>query len=158
MISAIADKLEESEMIIRKAIETFKPKATITLFSGGDDSTKVLHLCNLYSKGALHCNTEIGIEETRIHARKVCEDYQIPLTEMKPPEKDSYVNLVMKYGFPGGGFHRVTYARLKERAIRQVARQGARSSAHQRQGSYPVVCRYPRRRIKTPDVIQEPRQ
>lgn len=103
-------------------------------FSGGNDSTTLLHLFRNDVDFALHANTTIGIEETREYVRNTCEEWGLSLIERTPPRTtDQYRHLVLTHqtgkkgqplgGFPGPAMHFKMYARLKERAIEQVQRE-----------------------------------
>jgi 3'-phosphoadenosine 5'-phosphosulfate sulfotransferase (PAPS reductase)/FAD synthetase len=110
--------------VIESAIEEYKPVKKYVLFSGGNDSTGLLHrvwtagLCD----AAVHINTGIGIQDTREFVRSYCKDLGIPLIEKHPPG-ETYESLVLKHGFPGPGAHRFMYINLKERALRAVTRE-----------------------------------
>ena len=58
--------------------------AKIALFSGGNDSIVMLHLVRNQITAAGHCNTTIGIEETREFVRNTCKTWNIPLIEKYP--------------------------------------------------------------------------
>jgi 3'-phosphoadenosine 5'-phosphosulfate sulfotransferase (PAPS reductase)/FAD synthetase len=91
--------------------------AQAVLFSGGNDSTTLLHLMRQLGivTHAVHANTGIGIEETRIFVRHVCAEWGIPLIEEHPTV--DYETLVLANGFPGPAHHYKMYQRLKERAL-----------------------------------------
>jgi 3'-phosphoadenosine 5'-phosphosulfate sulfotransferase (PAPS reductase)/FAD synthetase len=95
--------------------------ATCTLYSGGSDSTVLLHLMRDRSDYAIHANTGIGVEQTREFVRDTCRLYGVDLIEKHAP--DSYRDLVLKNGFPGPPMHARMYQRLKERPLMQAKRQ-----------------------------------
>lgn len=98
--------------------------ATVGLYSGGNDSTTLVHLFRHDLDYAAHANTTIGIEETREFVRNTCETWGLPLIEHKPPRlEDRYRALVLAYGFPGPAHHWKMFQRLKERSLRQVQRE-----------------------------------
>ena len=68
-----------------------------------------------------HCNTTIGIEDTRTFVRETCASWGIPLIEVYPPV--TYRELVLERGFPGPANHWKMYQRLKERGFRQIRKQ-----------------------------------
>lgn len=115
---------EKAAEILSAAIDEWKPVKTYVLFSGGNDSTALLHMMWQTGKvdAAVHINTGIGIEDTRVFVRDFCRDYGIPLIEKHPPDK-SYEELVVELGFPGPAMHNVMYRMLKERAIRELVRE-----------------------------------
>lgn len=110
--------------IMQQAIDEHKPVKKYVLFSGGNDSTGLLHrvwnagLCD----AAVHINTGIGVEQTREFVRKYCADNGIPLIEKHPPHK-KYKDIILEHGFPGPGAHRYVYIWLKERAIQELVRE-----------------------------------
>jgi 3'-phosphoadenosine 5'-phosphosulfate sulfotransferase (PAPS reductase)/FAD synthetase len=101
----------------------------VVLFSGGNDSTVLLHLMRQlgHVTHAAHANTTIGIEETRVFVRQTCAAMGIPLLEKLPPQ--SYEDLILEEidgkprGFPGPGAHFFYFQRLKERGLRKVRKE-----------------------------------
>ncbi len=109
---------------------------TVVLFSGGKDSTVLTHLFKDRASFAAHCNTGIGIEQTREFVRDTCADWHLPLIEKMPLPNDTYDTLVLGRsiirtgpdrgrviwggGFPGPAAHQVMYQRLKERTLDRV--------------------------------------
>jgi 3'-phosphoadenosine 5'-phosphosulfate sulfotransferase (PAPS reductase)/FAD synthetase len=100
--------------------------ARVGLFSGGNDSTVMMHLLHSlgsdYITHAGHANTGIGIEQTRQFVRDCCKTWGVPLIEKHPRPEDSYRAQVLSHGFPGEPRHRVMYTRLKERAVEAMVR------------------------------------
>ena len=113
--------IQSAADLIAEAKRRYEPKATLAMYSGGNDSTTMLHLIRPHVDAACHINTGIGIEETRQFVRRTCMDWQLPLIEEQTAE--SYERIVLEYGFPGPFMHRVMYARLKERPLRQVIKR-----------------------------------
>lgn len=91
--------------------------AKAVLFSGGNDSTTLLHLMHQlgHVTHAVHANTGIGIEQTRQFVRDTTAAWGIPLIEEHPPI--GYRELVLERGFPGPAQHFKMYQRLKERCL-----------------------------------------
>lgn len=112
-----------SHRLVTRVQNEHKPVATLCLFSGGRDSTNLLHLMRDRIDAVVHINTGIGIEDTRIFVRKTCADWGLDLIEEHPPPGCTYRELVLQYGFPGPGGHMVMYTRLKERGLRAVRRR-----------------------------------
>lgn len=124
-IRRVRSLIEQAYGIYDDAIATHigdkKLAASAVLFSGGNDSTVLAHLMRPYATHAIHCNTTIGIEQTRQFVRDTCVDLGLPLLEEYPPT--SYRDLVIERGFPGPGMHWKMYQRLKERGLRQARRK-----------------------------------
>lgn len=77
--------------------------ATFVLFSGGNDSTVLAHMMRNRSDYAVHCNTTIGVEQTRQFVRDTCKEWNLELLERVAPT--SYRELVIERGFPGPAMH-----------------------------------------------------
>jgi 3'-phosphoadenosine 5'-phosphosulfate sulfotransferase (PAPS reductase)/FAD synthetase len=126
--------------LIGQALDRYPIVARQALFSGGDDSSLLLHLVQDYldssaSDAVVHVHTGIGIEETRDHVRDITRGWNLPLRELHP--RDNYDDLVMGgiiartgknagkrpvwKGFPGPGgkSHRVMYRRLKDEPLQR---------------------------------------
>jgi len=112
--------------------------ASCLLFSGGNDSTTLGHIFKDRASHAVHANTTIGIEQTRIFVRKTCEAWGLPLIEKTPRKGQQYRDLVLGRvlarskttgemvpvwsGFPGPGGHARMYILLKERCLEAARR------------------------------------
>lgn len=112
-----------SDGIIRAAVKRWNPVAVIGLYSGGNDSTTMMHLLRPHLTHAAHINTGIGIDETRTFVRDTCAAWSLPLIEEQPPPGCTYRELVLRFGFPGPAGHGLMYSRLKERGLREVRRR-----------------------------------
>lgn len=123
----LAQKIRQSEEIIRQGIvdhvlnDGRRVAAMAVLFSGGNDSTVLLHLLRNVADLAIHANTGIGIDQTRQYVRDTCAAWNVPLMEESPPVP--YEDLVLEAGFPGPAHHYKMFQRLKERCIRQARRK-----------------------------------
>ncbi|OBJ40281.1 hypothetical protein A5630_25355 [Mycolicibacterium mucogenicum] len=117
--------IEQSDYIMETALEKFGAEhqimGTCVLFSGGNDSTVLAHLMRKHATHAIHCNTTIGIEDTRQFVRDTCAEWGLPLMEEIAPT--TYRDLVLEQGFPGPGHHFKMFQRLKERGLRQARRK-----------------------------------
>jgi 3'-phosphoadenosine 5'-phosphosulfate sulfotransferase (PAPS reductase)/FAD synthetase len=119
--------VERAHAVVDEAIATHITEAgktlagTVALISGGRDSTLLLHLMRERISHAGHCNTTIGIPQTRQFVRDLCAGWEVPLIEVLPPV--SYRDLVVERGFPGPSMHWKMYQRLKERGLRQIRRR-----------------------------------
>lgn len=124
--------IARSHALLDEAVELYQPEKFLVLFSGGSDSSLLTHLVRSRMDAAVHINTTIGIPQTKVYVDAVCEEWNLPLIEAKPP--DSYAALVQGLvkaktkdaivwrGFPGPGAHDVMYQRLKEKALDEVRR------------------------------------
>ncbi len=130
----------EASAILDDVIERNNPSHVFALFSGGHDSLCSVHLASKHPRfsGAVHVNTEIGIERTREFVRETCCSYGWPLIELRPPRppfqdkqgrpwgefgQTAYEALVLRWGFPGPKGHTLMYNRLKERCIARLIRE-----------------------------------
>ena len=98
--------------------------AIIGLFSGGNDSTVMMHLSRGMLTHAAHINTGIGIPETTQFVRAQTAAWGIPLIELvTPPEV--YDGFVLRWGggFPGPSGHQAIYYYLKQKRLRELRRQ-----------------------------------
>lgn len=120
----LSEKIEESNQILKEAIQKYNPCVLLAGLSGGGDSMTILYLLKElgYEFAPFHCNTGIGIEKTRVFVRDVCKGLGLDLIEEKSTDK-SYEEIVLDIGFPGAGQHQSMYSMLKERAIRQIVRR-----------------------------------
>lgn len=112
--------------LISEAVDRYKPRAVVALFSGGDDSLTATTIASKHPAftTAAHMNTGIGVEATREFVRETCKRMGWPLREMRAKEDagQDYRRLVMERGFPGRGHHQKMYDRLKERPLRILIR------------------------------------
>ncbi|GAA4089854.1 phosphoadenosine phosphosulfate reductase family protein [Nonomuraea soli] len=134
----LAEAITRSHDIIAEALDRYPIVARQVLFSGGNDSTVLLHLAHPYLDSSphdavVHVNTGIGIDETRQHVREVAHTWNLPLRELHP--RDSYDDLVLGQviartgknagirsvwkGFPGPAGHGVMYRRLKDEPLQR---------------------------------------
>lgn len=105
------DKLEQSQMIIRKAIEEIDPYAIVIMFSGGTDSLTAYHVAKYLQvpiSGILHINTGTGIPETTQFVRAWAERQPYPFWEAQAG--DAYEKYLNRKGFFGRGRIAHTYA------------------------------------------------
>lgn len=164
------DLIAQSQDFLSAAIEEHvtndgRAVAAITAgYSGGNDSTTLVHIFRERLDLAIHANTTIGIEETRDFVRNTCEEWGLSLVERKPPrEVDRYRHLVLTNerapvrvksgrrtggqalgGFPGPAMHFKMFQRLKERAIESVQSELVSNPRRER-----MVCILGRRRTES---------
>lgn len=118
-VLALIERFDEIiDIGIGKHLGTHRLAGKVALFSGGDDSTTLLHAAQKHIDAAAHANTTIGIEATRQFVRDTSANWGIRLIEKYP--QTSYRDLVLDQGFPGPAQHFKMYQRLKERCLRQV--------------------------------------
>jgi len=93
------------------------------LFSGGHDSLVSTHKTMEAGEAetVLHIDTGIGIPETREYVEEVCDRYGWPLDVVS--SEFEYDEIVKDEQFPGPPIHIIMYSKLKERALRIVARR-----------------------------------
>lgn len=120
--------IEESNEILAKAKERFKPKTTFALFSGGNDSTTMLRLVKDHVDAAVHIRTGIGIMDAgrtaTDHVQACCSDWKLPLIVLDT-SPDVYRRMVLRPDKPDGGFpgrHDITYHLLKNRRLQELQR------------------------------------
>lgn len=115
---------------IQEAIGHENPSKLFALFSGGHDSLCSTHIASSHPlfSGVIHCNTGIGIEQTRDYVRQTCEDRHWPLYELHA--QVSYEDLVLKRGgFPSGPqSHASFYWFLKQKQLRAFVQSRKRRS------------------------------
>ena len=121
VLHLIADANRIIDAALETHLGTHQLMATCILFSGGNDSTVLAHLFRTRATHAIHCNTTIGIEQTRQFVRDTCKEWGLPLMEEMAPT--TYRELVIDQGFPGPGHHYKMYQRLKERGLMQARRK-----------------------------------
>jgi 3'-phosphoadenosine 5'-phosphosulfate sulfotransferase (PAPS reductase)/FAD synthetase len=130
-MNALDQKIAQARRIIGDAIAEHNPVAIFAGLSGGHDSLTVAHLAIEHLGAdrcrALHINTGIGIERTRVYVRQTCAALGWDLVERTT--KESWEDFVYKHGFPGPAQHNRMYQRLKERVVREVVRE-AKEGAH----------------------------
>jgi 3'-phosphoadenosine 5'-phosphosulfate sulfotransferase (PAPS reductase)/FAD synthetase len=97
--------------------------ATVTMFSGGNDSIVLAHLMRTRTDYFGHANTGIGVEATREFVRKTCAEWGVPLLERHPPAGSTYEDRVLTQGFPGPADHGRTFNRIKGRAFEQINKE-----------------------------------
>ncbi|CAL9367027.1 phosphoadenosine phosphosulfate reductase domain-containing protein [Streptomyces sp. enrichment culture] len=105
---------------------------TAVLYSGGNDSTTVAHLFRGEATVAIHANTGIGVEKTRVFVRNTCARWGLPLLEKSPRAGDTFRDMVLDRGFPGPAQHFKMYQRLKERCLRQARKELVTNGYRQR--------------------------
>jgi 3'-phosphoadenosine 5'-phosphosulfate sulfotransferase (PAPS reductase)/FAD synthetase len=116
------------DMAVRKHIieardgkgQTRELAATITLFSGGNDSIVLAHLMRTRTDFFGHANTGIGVEATRAFVRKTCAEWGVPLLEREPKPGRTYRDYVRERGMPGPADHGTVFNRIKGSAFEQM--------------------------------------
>jgi 3'-phosphoadenosine 5'-phosphosulfate sulfotransferase (PAPS reductase)/FAD synthetase len=127
MLLTLEDQIVRARSIVARAKVQFSPKMTFALFSGGNDSTAMLHIVRDLVDAAVHINTGIGIKATREFVRKTAMDMGVALLELTTPP-EVYRDIVLgatRRGFPGPGFHFICYHRLKSQRLQNLQRDYA---------------------------------
>lgn len=130
--------VRQSKEIYDVAVSTYKPKAIVLMFSGGDDSMAAYHVCKelgIKLDYVIHGNTRTGIEETTLFARKTVEILGDKYLEADAGS--SYVDYVMRKGFFGKGnnAHNFSYHVLKSQHFGKTVSRYLR----QRRKNFPVL-------------------
>ncbi len=125
---------EEAGELLAKVKEQVKPKLTLALFSGGNDSTAMLSLVKDQVDAAVHIRTGTGIESTFTHVRETCEAWGVRLIVLET-DPAVYRKLVLRgafkrrdgtigvgQGFPGPALHYICYHHLKQARLRELQR------------------------------------
>lgn len=125
---------EDANELVERAYDEHKPRKVFCLFSGGNDSTVLLHWANRkilthrpLIDGAVHIDTGTALPGVREFVEKFCADLRIPLLVYEAG--DAFERLVLErsgnqerpFGFPGPGQHPRAYQRIKERQVRKLA-------------------------------------
>lgn len=144
------------EQIVAEANELGPFVARVCLFSGGGDSTALLHYAvdRNWVDEAAFIDTGTALPGVREHVEAVCSDWNIPLTVWEAGDAFEQMVLNPKLGFPGPAQHGRAYQRLKERQLRQLVRSkkqkprdrvlflsGVRRHESKRRASRPYVKR-----------------
>lgn len=144
------------EQIMAEACEHGPFVARVCLFSGGGDSTAVLHyaLAHDYADEAAFVDTGTALPGVREHVEQVCAGWGVPLTVWEAGDEYERMVLNPRFGFPGPGQHPRAYQRLKERQLRKLVASrkthprdrvlfvsGVRRHESKRRASRPAVAR-----------------
>jgi 3'-phosphoadenosine 5'-phosphosulfate sulfotransferase (PAPS reductase)/FAD synthetase len=126
---SLDDKIRQAHDILDEAWwrHVDKPgkelRGVVVLFSGGNDSTVLAHLMRERATHFGHCNTTIGIEQTRQFVRDTAALWGVELIEETATGGDTYEALVLDQGFPGPGHHEKMFQRLKDHQLRKIRAQ-----------------------------------
>jgi 3'-phosphoadenosine 5'-phosphosulfate sulfotransferase (PAPS reductase)/FAD synthetase len=119
---------------IDRALELYQADYVFGLFSGGHDSTVATYIAAQHPAftAAIHCDTGIGVPETRQFVKDTCKEWGIKLEYMRAldntradgtPDPKVWEDFVRAHGFPGPPQHNRMYNMLKERPLRCVMRK-----------------------------------
>lgn len=148
-MSELRERLEQSEAIVRRAIEDYQPYAVIAMVSGGTDSMTAFRLAQhlgVHMDAVMHVRTGTGITDTTHFVRHWADGLAMPYLEADAG--DTYEQHVLRKGFMGIGqiahthawhlLKATPYRKLVSREFRQGKRgrnilliNGARSSESQ---------------------------
>lgn len=114
------------EEIVRRAVEEHAPVITrFCLLSGGNDSTVLAHRMRGHYDALLHVDTGTALPGVREHAERLAHELRQLLLVYEAG--GAYRRMVVgdpshrlkseriPWGLPGPGFHKLPYARLKDR-------------------------------------------
>jgi 3'-phosphoadenosine 5'-phosphosulfate sulfotransferase (PAPS reductase)/FAD synthetase len=112
-------RIKDAHVIIDDALARFHTDQMYAAFSGGHDSLTAAHVASQHPafKGIIHLDTTIGIPETRQFVNETCDRHGWPLHVGKPAKYHGYVQMVLRYGFPGPSQHSIYYNSLKNRPL-----------------------------------------
>lgn len=115
------DKVEIAHKIVKEAFSKFKRLAVA--FSGGKDSTVVLHIVRQYNPDipVIFANTRVEMPETIKFIRELKEKWNLNLIEVKG--KYTFWQIVEKYGLPSTRFLTNSKIALASKGLTQL--QGA---------------------------------
>src|SRR5690606_7828538 len=130
--------LESSQIVLKRAIREYSPKAIVLMFSGGDDSMTAYYVAKelgVKFDFVIHGNTRTGIQETSEFAVKEIEKNNDNL--LIADAKDAYIRYVMRKGFFGSGInaHTYSYHILKSEYFSKTVSKHIR----QRQRNFPIL-------------------
>lgn len=105
-----------------KASSSMDRKPKYALFSGGHDSLVSTYDAMEFgdAEKVVHIDTGIAIPQAQSFVREVCDSMNWPLEVVS--SDFSYEDIVLENQFPGPAVHIIMYSKLKERALRNVAR------------------------------------
>lgn len=131
--------------------------ARVCLFSGGGDSTAVLHYAihSGYADEAAFVDTGTALPGVREHVELVCADWNVPLTVWEAGDEYERMVLDPRFGFPGPGQHPRAYQRLKERQLRKLVASKKRHVRDRVLFVSGVRRHESKRRAKRPAVARE---
>ncbi len=123
---------ESPEGIIKETIEIHKRKDFYVACSGGKDSICLAHYISTHHpdkfKGLVFIDTGVGISKTREWLKDYAKEMGWKLYIIKPNPPDAYTNIVLKFGFPGAGYHNIVMRVLKYVTLRTFAFDPVRKS------------------------------
>jgi 3'-phosphoadenosine 5'-phosphosulfate sulfotransferase (PAPS reductase)/FAD synthetase len=103
--------------LMGEAVERFKPRKVVGLFSGGDDSSVLAHFAAAHGRldAIVHLDTGTALPGVGEFVRDFCRQYDLPLLVYSAG--DAFRRMVAKHGVPGPGAHLYPYVWLKGRQI-----------------------------------------
>lgn len=124
MVLKFFDSKEKTpDSVIESLLREHQRRSFYVLCSGGKDSVGLVHYIDKAGllDGVLHIQTNVGVRHTTEFVKKMCEKNGWQLYVREPKPAFVYVSLVLEYGFPGPGMHRIVMGYLKYSAMRRFA-------------------------------------
>lgn len=130
--------IKYSKEIFKRAVSTFKPKAIVLMFSGGDDSLTTYEVSKelgIKFDFVIHGRTGAGIKETTEFVNRTTELNHDKL--LIADAGNAYEDYVLRKGFFGKGIsaHSIAYHILKATYFRKVVSKNLRKGRRK----YPIL-------------------
>ena len=129
--------IDQAHGLIDEAMARYHTDQVYAAFSGGHDSLTSTHMTSLHPafRGVVHIDTTIGVPETRQFVRQTCLKHGWLLHVSRPSKTRGYVQLVLRFGFPGPSQHRMMYTSLKHQPLSALL-----TTLRQREGQNIILC------------------
>lgn len=136
--SDLHDSLDYTRDLHARVVSQFKPKVSVLLFSGGKDSTALLHvvqMLDIHVDAVLFIDTGTGLDQTLLFVNSVFKKLSVPCYIVSAG--DRYLDRLSKKGFYGLGAqaHSFSYHELKHSPLRAFISAKWRRHRH----NFPIV-------------------
>lgn len=112
--------------LIAQAKAEHQPIRTVCLFSGGNDSTVLAHLCRNHYDALVFIDTGTAVPGVREFVERYAAWIEKPLEVYEAGDAFRKMVLGSLGGFPGPAQHNRAYNRLKERQLERMLREAKR--------------------------------